>query len=570
MNEFDVVVVGSGVGGLTAAVVAAQHGLTVLVVEKASVFGGTTAYSGGAAWIPGNHLMKSLGLDDSREAAVEYLRGVLGNLYDAGKIEAFLDNAPAMLRYMEANTQVRFDAIPLPDYRPELPGARRFRSVLVREYDGRRLGARLEELRRPLRELTLFGSMQIAGADVHPLRKAFRTRQGFSHAAKLFGRFLVQLVRHGRGTRLVSGNALAARLLRSALDAGVTVWNRTPAVRLILGDGKVTGIVVERAGEPVSLTCRKAVVLASGGFGADADMRMAFMPLPAGHLSMQPEENVGDGIRMGVVAGGEIVADNPSNGIWSPVSAIRRADGTLSKFPHILIDRYMPGSIAVDPAGRRFVNEGDSYQSFVAAMHNHGYDKVHMIADRRFLRTYGMGLARPAPFPVRRWIESGYLIEAATIAGLAGRIGAEPAVLEETIRTFNRYAEAGEDPDFARGADAHSRFRGDPDHRPNPSLGPIRHAPFYALALHPGDLSSVAGLNTDAATRVLDRAGRAIDGLYAVGLDMNSMTRGLYPAGGASIGPAMTFAYIAARAIAGAAGHGAVPADGDGASDANM
>jgi succinate dehydrogenase/fumarate reductase flavoprotein subunit len=554
MKVFDVIVVGSGVGGMTAAVVAAQHGLEVLVVEKTEFFGGTTAFSGGVAWIPNNHHMDDVGVADSREKTLEYLRNVLGNHYDAAKIEAFVDNAPAMLRYMEANTALDFVPTPTPDYEQQHSGASRYRGVLAKEFDGRRLGPHLRYLRRPRSELTVFESMQVAGADIIPLRKAFRTVQGFSHTTKMVLSYAVQKLLYGRGTRVVSGNALAARLLRSALDANVTLWREASARKLVIENSRVAGLVVLRDGSEVTILARQAVVMASGGFGSNEEMRKQFMPLAEHHVSVQPEGNVGDGVRMGVEAGADLITTNPANAIFIPVSMAQRPDGSWAKFPHIMIDRYMPGSIAVDPAGKRFVNEGGSYHNFVLKMQQLGLPKAYMIADRRFLRTYGMGLARPFPYPVRPWVKNGYLAEASTIGALAEKIGISPKVLEQTIARFNEHAMEGEDPDFARGADVHSRFRGDQENKPNPSLGPILKPPFYAMTMLPGDLSSVAGLNTDERARVLTKAGEVIPGFYALGLDMNSMTKGFYPGGGSSLGPGLTFGYIAARDIAATAG----------------
>ncbi|MDR5651182.1 FAD-dependent oxidoreductase [Ruixingdingia sedimenti] len=549
MDEFDVIVVGSGAGGLCAAIVAAQQGLKVLVVEKAKVFGGTTALSGGMAWIPDNHHMKAKGVEDSRDQADTYLRAVLGNWYDGARVGAFLDAAPEMLRHMEATTELRFFASPTPDYQPNNPGATNHRGVVAVEYDGSRLGDHLQYLRRPYTEFTVFDTMQVAGADVVPLRKAFRSAAGFKHTTRMLLRHAAQVARHGRGTRLVAGNALAGRLLKSALDAGVTLWRETPALRLTRDDDRVTGLVVRREGREVALTARRGVVLAAGGFGANDELRQKFMPLADHHVSIQPEDNQGDGIQMGIGVGGRLVADNPSNGIYIPVSRVKDENGRERRFPHIMIDRYMPGSIAVDPQGKRFVNEADSYQNFVMTMQSLGLPKVHMIAGHDFLRRYGMGLARPFPYSVKKWIRNGYLIEAQTIAELAGKIGADPAVLEATVKRFNDFAARGEDPDFHRGEDAHSRFRGDQENKPNPSVAPVGPGPYYAIALIPGDLSSVAGLATDERARVLDGEDKPVKGLYAVGLDMNSLSRGLYPAGGSSLGPALTFGYIAAKDI---------------------
>ncbi|MGV6871930.1 FAD-dependent oxidoreductase [Pseudochelatococcus sp. B33] len=547
---YDMIVVGSGAGGLTAAVTAAQGGLKVLVVEKAPIFGGTTAYSGGVAWIPCNHHMAMLGFSDTREAAADYLKAVLGNFHDERLIGSYLEAAPRMLKHLEETTAVRFAPTALPDYESDLPGATKGRAVVALEFDGARLGPHLHHLRRPLQVMTALFGMQIAGAEVTPLRKAFRSRAGFVHTVKMVLRHGSELLRHGRGTRLVAGNALAGRLLRSALDAGVTLWRDTPALRLLRAGDAVTGLVVRRGGAETELHSRYGVVLASGGFGANETLRQAHFLLAEAHRSLQPAEAQGDGIRMGVEVGAVQAGNNASNGILSPVSVLRHPDGSETLLPHVVIDRYMPGSLAVTPEGQRFVNEAGSYQKFVQAMQAQKLSKVFLISDRRFLRRYGLGMVRPFPYPVGKWIRNGYLFEGRTLAELAERIGVPAAVLAQTVQRFNSFAAKGEDPDFHRGADAHSRFRGDPENQPNPSLAPLLKPPFYAIALHPGDLSTVTGLRTDEKARVLSATGAPIPNLYAAGLDMNAITYGIYPGGGASIGPAMTFGYLAGKTIA--------------------
>jgi succinate dehydrogenase/fumarate reductase flavoprotein subunit len=550
MIEADVVIIGSGAAGLTAAITARTLGLEALVVEKTSFFGGTTAYSGGAPRIPCNHVMQTVGLQDSRAEAETYLRNVLGAAYDAGLVASYLDNAGPMLQFMERHSEVRFKPFLLPDYESDLPGAARCRSLLTQAFDGRLLGDRLADLRLPLPQLMLFGTMQIEGADIHPMRNALKTWAGFRHTAKVIGRFALDKLRHGRGTRLVNGNALAARLFHSAIAAGVTLWKDTPAQDLVLKNGQVTGVVVLREGRRVEVRARRGVLLATGGYGASEEMRSRYIPFAQHHHSLQPEGNTGDGIALGLAAGAVHDPAHAGDCIWTPVSVLRKRDGTAVKYPHIFIDRAMPGCIAVDPAGERFVNEGTSYQTFVGTMHRLGHTTVHLVADHQFVRKYGLGLARPAPFRLQPYIDAGYLLQAPTLAELARRIGADPARLEATVQRFNEGARRGEDPEFGKGADAHSRFRGDQTHAPNPSLAPIGEGPYYAVAIHPGDLSTVGGLQTNGRAEVLDAAGQAIPGLYAAGLDMNSVMRGRYPGGGSSIGPAMTFGYVAARQMA--------------------
>lgn len=559
MIETDVVIIGGGAAGLTAAITARKLGLEALVVEKTALFGGTTANSGGAPWIPCNHVMNQIGLNDTREAAETYLHAVLGEAYNADLVESYLDNAAPMLRFMEQNSEVRFKPFPLPDYESDLPGATRCRSLLTPEFDGRLLGERLTELRQPLPQLMLFGSMQIEGADIHPMRHALKTWAGFRHTAKVMRRFMLDKLRHERGTRLVNGNALAARLFYSAIHAGVTLWKNTPALELIIEDGAVRGVVVQQEGRRVQVTARRGVLLASGGFGANDKMRAQHIPFADHHYSLQPEGNVGDGIHMGVAAGAFHDPTHAGDCIWTPVSVYRKRDGSIVKYPHIFIDRAMPGCIAVDPSGRRFVNEGTSYQTFVGTMHGRSLTTVHLVANRGFLRKYGLGLARPSPFSEREFVEAGYLIEAPTLAELAVKIKVPARELEATVKRFNEGAARGEDPEFGKGVDAHSRFRGDQTHQPNPSIGPVGDGPYYAVAIHPGDLSTVGGLETNGRAQVLDANGQPIPGLYAAGLDMNSMMRGRYPGGGSSIGPAMTFGYVAARHMSTAAQPASLP-----------
>lgn len=550
MDEADIVVIGSGAAGLSAAITARKLGLSVIVLEKSTYFGGTTAFSGGAPWIPDNHLMHTAGLKDSREAANDYLRHNLGEKYDNAIVDAYLTEAPKMLRFLEENSEVQFKPFMLPDYQSNLPGASKGRSLLTKEYDGRKLGEHLKLLRPPRKELVLFGTMQIEGADIHPMRKAFRTAAGFKIASRLFTKFLIFKLRYGRGTRLTSGNALAARLLHSAINAGATLYNETPAIELKTEEGAVRRVVVRHQGQDITVTARKGVILASGGFGSNTDMRAKYIPFAEHHTSLQPEENVGDGLMLGESVGGVFNQEDAGNGIWTPVSVMHNKDGSVSKYPHIFIDRAMPGSIVVTPSGKRFVNEAGSYQTFIETMRAQNLTRVYLIADRKFLRSYGMGLVRPFPFSITPYLKNGYLTEGRTLQELAQKLDIDGQALDATINRFNAHAVLGEDPDFGRGADAHSRFRGDPDHKPNPTLGPVGSGPYYAIALLPGDLSTTGGLNTNAHAQVLNKQGEPVTGLYAAGLDMNSMMHGSYPGGGSSIGPALTFGYIAAKHIA--------------------
>lgn len=554
--EVDVVVVGSGAAGLAAAIVAAHAGLDVLVIEKTQWFGGSTAVSGGAVWIPDNHLMGDVGQTDSRESVMRYLQGTLGNHLRADMIEAFLDNGPRMLRWMHDNTELRLAARAVtPDYDSEAEGAASGgRALDPVPYDARRLGPLFKRLRPPFRTFMAFGGLMVGRADIDHLLGALRSRQSFAYSMRLLGRYALDRLRHRRGTRLLMGNALAARLLRSAADAGVRLWTDTAAGELLQEHGQVAGLMATRKGQAVRLRARRGVVLATGGFAASSAHRNRLIPHPELHRSMSPDGNTGDGAAMAERVGGALQEGNANHAFWAPVSVRHHKDGTETAFPHLIMDRSKPGLIAVNGTGARFTNEALSYHDFVEAMHRANERAPSLpswlICDHRFLRRYGMGMARPGLRPHGRLIREGYLKRARTLAGLAAAIGVPTAALEDTVRRVNGFAITGVDADFGKGSTAYNRYLGDAAHGPNPCLGPIEHAPFYAVAVWPGDIGSATGLRTDAAARVLDAASHPIPGLYACGNDMNSVMAGLYPAAGITLGPALTFGFIAGEALA--------------------
>ncbi len=551
--EFDVVVVGSGAAGMTSAIVAADAGLSVCVVEKTEVFGGTTAYSGGGANIPGNHLMKAMGLTDSPEQARTYYRDIMGNMYNARKTDTYIDNAPKMLTYMEEHTDVKFTGLTTPDYEPWRDGTVIGRQVFAAAYDGTKLGKNLKLLRRSLPQLGLFGGMQIRTQEIGVLLSMFRSFASFKVATGLFARHLAQTIRYGRGTRLCMGNALAGSLLKSAIDRNIELFNNAPVVSLNVENDRVTGVVIDRQGKRETITARKAVILASGGFGVNASMRAQYFP--KNHLgpTLVPAGNEGDGIKLGVDVGAVFVTQNVHNGCWVPMSTATAKDGTETHFPHLALDRHSPGTLTVDETGRRFVNEGSNYQLFCNTMHVQGIKEAYIIAGHSFVRSTGLGLVRPAPMPLGSHLRSGYLVRGSSIADLADRLGIDADNLVATVKAFDGFAREGRDPEFKRGDDIYSARLGGGTKFPNPALAPIGDGPYYAIRIRTGDLGSMCGLETNENAQVLDSDDKVIPGLYAAGINSNSVFRGAYPTGGSSIGPAMTFGYIAARHIAGLA-----------------
>lgn len=561
----DLLVVGSGAGGLAAAVTAAHLGLKVIVVEKAPRFGGTTAWSGGWMWIPCNPLAREAGLHeaiDDPDGPLTYLRHELGAQFDADRVGAFLRHGPRMVDFLRRHTAVQFiDGHAIPDFHGRSPGARTGgRSVCAAPFDGRELGAEIARLREPLDLIAPWGMGIAAGADLRHFMNATRSLASFRHVARRVARHLRERLHHGRGLHLVAGNALVARLARSAFDLGVTIRTEAPVRRLRRGaDGRIDGAVtVAPDGTETTITAARGVVLACGGFPHDVARRQAlFAHAPTGreHWSAAPPENTGDGLRLGEAVGAAVACDLAHAGAWAPVSIVTRPDGSTGHFPH-LIERGKPGLIAVRRDGQRFANEADAYhdvmKALFAATPPGEPPEAWLVCDHRFVRRHGLGHVRPAPLPLGASLRSGYLKRGADAAALARACGIDPQGLARTLADFNAHAREGRDPAFGRGDTPYNRLQGDAAHGgPNPCVAPIERAPFYAVRIVPGSLGTFAGLRGDAQARVLDGDGRPIPGLWAAGNDLSSVMGGHYPSGGITLGPAMTFGYLAAHDAAG-------------------
>jgi succinate dehydrogenase/fumarate reductase flavoprotein subunit len=556
--ECDVLVVGSGAAGLSAAVTAGHHGLKVLVVEKEPRFGGTTARSGGWLWIPGTSLARDWGIVESADAARTYLRHEAGNNYDPARVDAFLARGPEAVDFFIEHTAVRFDMpLTFPDYHAEAPGGTQGgRSMVTRPFDGRELGPRIKHLGPPLPELTVFGIMLGSGKDIIHFMRATKSLASAVYVAKRLSRHFLDVLRYGRGMTLTNGNALAGRLAKSAFDLGIPLWLSSPVHQLLVEDGAVRGAILEREGRTVRVDARRGVVLACGGFPHDTARRRKMFPhAPDGteHYSPGPPGNTGDGLRLAESAGGRIEDRLPNAAAWVPVSITRRKDGSQGVMPHF-IDRAKPGVIAVTREGVRFTNEGNSYHDFVQALMKAARPgkeiAAFLICDHVALRKYGLGCVPPFPMPIRRHLDSGYLMRGATLAELAGRTGIDARGLETTVAQFNAQAREGRDPVFGKGSRAYNRYQGDALHGPNPCIAPLESGPFYAIKMVIGDLGTYAGIRTDEHARALDADGRPIPGLYAAGNDMASIMGGNYPGAGITLGPALTFGYIAGRRLA--------------------
>ncbi len=558
-REVDLLVAGAGAGGMAVALVAALEHLDVLVTEKSQQVGGTASTSAGTLWIPGNHQSRDAGYEDSAEKAEIYMKALTGNAGDSDLRTAYLSTGPEAIDYFTARTDVQFVACGKhPDYHSHVPGAAVYgRAIVPRMYDGRALGADFARVRPPIPEFMVFGGMMVGKDDIPRLIGRFKSLANFTYSAKLLLRYLSDRLRHPRGTRLVMGNALVARLYASLRKAQVPIAFGTALKELIRGPEGVIGAVLEDGeGQRIRVRARKGVVLATGGYARNPAFRAAFMPQPVPQHSLAAAGNDGDGIAIGQASGARIApGEHGSGAFWSPVSVLRRPDGTTGLFPHLSLDRAKPGVIAVDAAGRRFVDEGASYHDFVEAMFEANTVTrtipAHLVCDAAFVEKYGLGAIHPGTRNLAPFARSGYITLAPSLAELASRIGVDRSGLEATVRRYNGFAATGIDLDFGKGTRELARFNGDPAHGPNPCLGPIGAGPYCAVAVWPAEIACSTGLSTDADARVIDPEGQPIPGLYACGNDMASVMAGTYPGPGTTLGPALVFAYRAAMRAAG-------------------
>ena len=521
------VVIGAGAGGMAAALAASIEGLDVLVCEKSDQVGGTAATSAGTLWIP----------PDTAEAE-RYLDALIPEPDGRELRTTYLAAARRAIDFFSTKSDVQFAAAGMhPDYR-EAPGsAASGRAIVPVPFDGRLLGTDFTRVRAPIAEFMVLGGMMVGKPDIAKLLGATRSLSSFLGSAALVARYAVDRLRYPRGTRLVMGNALVARLFFSLRKRGVPILFDTPLVDL--GPNRA---LVRPEGQNVDIVARKGVVLATGGLGRNAELRRKLMQMPVTDYSLTCTANTGEGVAAALRAGARTSAAR-GGGLWSPVSVTGRkaADGF---FPHLILDRAKPGLIAVDATGKRFVNEACSYHDFVEAMLRARATPAYLICDATFVRRYGLGMIRPRTRNVRRHAD--YVTCADSIDQLARAAGIDAAGLKGSVEKNNAAANAGMDEEFGKGRAVLDRFNGDPG-APHPCLGPIADPPFCALKVWPGDIGTSDGLATNENAQVLDQGGQPIRGLYACGNDMASIFRGTYPGPGITLGPALVFAYLAAQ-----------------------
>lgn len=546
----DVLVVGSGAGALTAAITAHEHGGEVLVVEKSDLYGGTSATSGGGIWIPCNHLMAAHGESDTNDAAMEYLKACIGDDVSEERIQTYVTEAPKMLKFLEDKSDVKYTATPYADYFPDKPGGKDgWRTLDPLPISASKLGKEFLNMRPPHPQ-TIFGGFTITIAEA---QKIITRQKGWKTImAKLMISYRLDIpfrMKTKRHRRLCLGNALVGRCLTSVFKRKIPVWRNSPLKSLIETDGRVTGAIVTKDGKDVKVTVRRGAILAAGGFESNKEMRDKHLPSPTDtKWSAAPGTNTGDAHNAAAAVGANLTLMDAA--WWGPSVRLPRDDRSRVLFA----ERALPGIYIVNEKGERYLNEASSYDEVGRQLQAHPKTSW-VIFDRRAREKYGIGPLYPtAVHPDAKWNDGikAVVKKSDTIEGLAVEMGVDADGLAATVEKVARYSESGVDEDFGSGGNTYDRYYGDPTITPNPCLAPLAKAPFYAFPIYPGDIGTKGGIDVDVNAQALNKKGRAIGGLYATGNTSSSVMGHTYPGAGSTLGPAMTFGYVAAKHAMGA------------------
>jgi 3-oxosteroid 1-dehydrogenase len=553
-HTVDLLIIGSGAGAMTAAITAYDRGGDALLIEKSDRYGGSSAMSGGGLWAPNNHLMAEVGIEDSPEEARSYLEAVTAGDVPEERLRAYLETAPELVKYLTEHTHVELEALPeYADYYPRFEGSKAGgRALDPKNFDARFLGNDFLRMRDQNPQMLIMGRIFMTIFEARTLLT--RGPGWILLTLKLMLKYAFDIpwrFKSKRDRNLSMGNALIGMLRRSIMDRDVPLWLNTAARELVVENGRVAGVVAEKEGRTICIRARKGVILAAGGFEGSQQMREQYLPNPTrAEWSCANPNNTGDAIRMGLELGGAL--DLMDDAWWGPVTVVPGE-------PHarmLVIEKALPGGVMVDKNGERFVNEAAPYIDVVNAMHESNTPEApcvpaYLVFDAEYRKKYPCGpmlqASQQPDWALPKAFRQGYLKKSDTLEGHAAQLDIDPVGLTKTVEKMNEYARTGKDLDFQRGETVFDRYYGDEKVRPNPCLAPIATPPFYGIEAYPGELGTKGGLETDASARVLRETGEPIPGLYAIGNCPASVMGHSYPGAGATLGPATTFGYIAAR-----------------------
>ena len=553
-HTVDLLIIGSGAGAMTAAIAAYDRGADALLIEKTDRYGGSSAMSGGGLWVPNNHLMAEVGIGDSPEEARRYLEALTAGTVSEERLCAYLETAPEVVRYLTEHTHVKLEALPeYADYYPRIEGSKPGgRALDPKNFDARFLGDEFLRMRDQNPQMLIMGRIFMT---IFEARKLLTRSPGWILLTmRLLTKYAFDVpwrFKSKRDRNLSMGNALCGMLRRSLMDRDVPLWLNTAARELVVEKGRVVGVVAEKQGRTICIRATKGVILAAGGFEGNQQMREQYLPEPTrAEWSCANPNNTGDAIRMGLAL--DSALDLMEQAWWGPVSVVPGEPNARM----LVIEKALPGSAMVNKNGERFVNEAAPYIDVVNAMYEKNTPEApcipaYLVFDAEYRKKYPCGpilqASQQPDWALPKAFRRSYLKKSETLEGLAAQLDIDPVGLTKTVEKMNAFALTGKDLDFGRGETVFDRYYGDENVEPNPCLAPIATPPFYGIEAYPGELGTKGGLQTDASARVLRESGDPIPGLYAIGNCSASVMGTSYPGAGATLGPATTFGYIAAR-----------------------
>ena len=553
-SNYDFIVCGSGAAGLSGAVFAALKGWNVLLLEESQYIGGTSALSGGTTWAPLSSIGREVNDSDTLEEVTAFLDGTVGDSSDAKVRSNFLANAATAVETLQNQTRMEFRPCPKhPDYMWDAGHATlNGRAIEPVPYKTGTMGKLRDLVRPPIQEFTVLGGMQVDRIDIRNLLNRYKSVKSFFYVGRLVATYVLDRIFYGRHSRYVMGQAMIARLLHSASELGVDIKVNASITELIEESGRVTGVTFIENGVEKNATTSRGVLLATGGFGANKERQKQCYEETCSGVSPASSDNKASLHPLVESIGAHYGSSDKHPAFYAPCSTRTRKDGSKAVYPHFVFDRSKPGTFCVNGEGKRFLNETISYHDFgrTALGMKMGGDPIWLICDQKAANKYGLGLLRPGGDNPKPLIKEGYLKSASTIEVLAKEIGVSAENLEATLSRYNESAEVGEDPEFDRGSTPYQQHNGDPDNTPNTTIRPLS-GPYFAVKLEIGVIGTAKGFAGNAFAQLTKSDGSVIEGIYAAGNDLQSIMGGVYPGPGITIGPGITFAYIATQHAAG-------------------